>query len=207
MNFLMGDNIVRKALQKMAALMYLNFLTVIFCLPIITAGASLTAMHNVLLKIVRNEEEFIRKSFVKSFKVNFKQATIIWLVMLIIVAVFVSDIFLVRGMSGSFPPSMVVMLIVAIFFAFMMAQYVFPLLSHFENTIGGTVKNAFILVFAEFPKTFLMTCASLSPLLFIYILGFRAIPTLVLFGLSVPGALRALCYNKAFKKLEPKEED
>lgn len=68
---------------RAADLMILNIVFIICCLPIVTIGASLTALHYVTLKMVRNEESYIVKSFFKSFKQNFKQATIINLIMLL----------------------------------------------------------------------------------------------------------------------------
>ena len=206
MNLFKGDNIVRKVLIIMTELMYVIFLALIFCLPVVTAGASLTAMHNVLLKVVRREVELVRRSFWESFKANFRQATLIWLIVLGIAVLFYVDLRLINVMGTAFPMLMKLILICVIIFVFMMLQYIFPLLSHFENTIGGTLRNAFLLVFAEFPRTFAMTLCSLSPLLVIYILGYRSVPTILLFGLAGPGALCALFYSKVFKKLEPKEE-
>ena len=59
-------------LNKVADLMILNILTVFCCIPIITAGASMTAMHYVALKMARNEECYIARDFFKSFKLNFR---------------------------------------------------------------------------------------------------------------------------------------
>ena len=72
MKFFNLDSPVMQALGKMADLMWLNILTLIFCIPVVTVGASLTAMHYMALKIVRNEECYITKGFFKSFKENFK---------------------------------------------------------------------------------------------------------------------------------------
>ena len=77
------DSPLMQGLSKMADLMWLNVLTLLCCLPVVTMGASLTAMNYVALKIVRDEECYISKSFFKSFKENFKQATIIWLMILV----------------------------------------------------------------------------------------------------------------------------
>ena len=71
------DSPVMVALTKMADLIIVNLLAFFCCLPIITVGASMTALHYVVLKIVRDEECYIVKGFFKSFKDNFKQATII----------------------------------------------------------------------------------------------------------------------------------
>ena len=77
------DSPLMNVLNKMADLMWLNILTLICCIPIITAGAALTSMHYVALKIVRNEESYITRNFFKSFKTNFRQATVIWLLLLL----------------------------------------------------------------------------------------------------------------------------
>ena len=53
------DSPLMNVLNKMADLMWLNILTLICCIPVITAGAALTSMHYVALKIVRNEESYI----------------------------------------------------------------------------------------------------------------------------------------------------
>lgn len=74
------DSPVMQALNKVADLIWLNILTMVCCIPIITVGAALTAQHYVVLKMVRNREGYITRSFFKSFKANFKQATCIWLI-------------------------------------------------------------------------------------------------------------------------------
>lgn len=67
------DSPLMQVLNKVADLMWLNVLTLICCIPIFTAGASLTAMNYMALKIVRGEECYITRGFFKSFKMNFKQ--------------------------------------------------------------------------------------------------------------------------------------
>ena len=59
---------------KLWDLIWLNLLTLLCCLPCVTIGASLTAMHYVLLKIYRDEESGITRAFFKSFRQNFSQA-------------------------------------------------------------------------------------------------------------------------------------
>ena len=65
-------------LNKVTDLLILNLVTLLLCLPVITAGAALTAMHYVLLKMVRGEEGYIVKSFFRAFKREFRQATVMW---------------------------------------------------------------------------------------------------------------------------------
>ena len=81
------DSTFMKYANKFADLMFLNMITIIFCIPIFTIGASLTAMHTMVLKIYRDEESYVIRGFFKAFKENFKQATIMWLLYLVMLLV------------------------------------------------------------------------------------------------------------------------
>ena len=91
MKFFDIDGPLMQGLTKIADLMILNFLTILCCIPVVTAGAAFTALHYMVLKLARNEEGYIAKGFFKSFKENFRQATIIWILVLISVAFIIFD--------------------------------------------------------------------------------------------------------------------
>ena len=71
------DNKFFVFMGRVADLLLLNFLCILCCIPVVTAGASITALYYVTLKMARDEESYIARSFFRSFKQNFKQATII----------------------------------------------------------------------------------------------------------------------------------
>ena len=73
------DNKFFVFMGRIADLCMLNILCIVCCIPVITAGASLTAVYYVTMKMVRNEESYIFKGFIQAFKENFKKSTIIWL--------------------------------------------------------------------------------------------------------------------------------
>ena len=79
-------------LNKMTDLLILNLVTLLLCLPVITAGAALTAMHYVLLKMVRGEEGYIVKSFFRAFKREFRQATVMWIIFMALAALMASTL-------------------------------------------------------------------------------------------------------------------
>ena len=95
------DNKFFTVMGRVADLIMLNVVCLICCLPIVTIGASLTALHYVTLKMTRNEESYIIRSFFKSFKQNFKQATIINLIMLVIAAILYMDLNIVPNLGGT----------------------------------------------------------------------------------------------------------
>ena len=82
-NLFNPDNKFFTFMGRVADLMILNILCIICCIPVITIGPAITAMFYVTLKMVRNEESYIAKSFFRSFKQNFRQSTIVWVVMLL----------------------------------------------------------------------------------------------------------------------------
>ena len=88
-------------LSKVADLMWLNLLTIMMCIPVITAGAALTAKDYMCYKILKNEEAGITKGFFHSFKQNFKQATAIWLMMLVVLVFVAVDVLFAIGLEGS----------------------------------------------------------------------------------------------------------
>ena len=81
-----------RALSRVADLMILNFLTLVCSIPVITAGAALTALHYSCLKMVRDEDSYLIKAYFKSFRENFRQATIIWVLLLLAVGAIAADI-------------------------------------------------------------------------------------------------------------------
>lgn len=191
-------------LNKLADLIYLNILTLICCIPVITIGASLTALNYVVLKMARNEEGYITRSFFKSFKQNFKQATVIWLILLAVAGILAGDIFIFRYSTLTFPSWMQTALTIVTFIFVFITMYLFPVLAKFENTIGQIFKNALFMGILSLPKTILMMICWAMPIV-ILIFFFQAFPVIFLLGISGPAFLCALLYNKTFKRFEPEE--
>lgn len=195
------DSPLMNVLNKMADLMWLNILTLICCIPVITVGAALTSMHYVALKIVRNEESYITRSFFKSFKTNFRQATLIWLLLMLVAAILGGDYYIITKSGMQFSQVLIVLIMAAGVLVICTSLYVFPVLAKFDNTIMGTIRNAFIMSILQLPKTVVMFVMAFFPLI-IYLVSLRLIPIIFLFGFSLPAYASAMLYNKFFRKLE-----
>jgi uncharacterized membrane protein YesL len=196
------DSPFMRVLNRIADLMILNFLMIICCIPIFTIGAACTGMHYVLLKTVRGEEGYLVRGFFKSFKQNFRQATILWLLMLLVIVVYVGD-FLIFSYSGVKFPTILMIAILAIAIVFLMvAVYIFPVLSRFDNTVKNTIKNAFCMAILNLPKTLLMIVLLALPMIILYFSSYAGI-FVILFGISAPAYASAYLYSGIFKKFEP----
>ncbi len=195
------DSPLMQGLGKAADLMLLNILAMFCCIPIFTAGASMTALHYMSLKIVRGEECYIIRGFFKSFKQNFKQATIIWLLILLALLILVGDFYIMQNSEIEFHIVLKVIIGIVGLIIIFTATYVFAVLAKFDNTIKRTIKNALIMSLLQFPKTILMIIMALVP---IAIAAFfpQILPIAFLFGMSGPTFVAALLYNKFFQKLE-----
>ena len=142
-------------LDKLGSLFILNMLTLLCSIPLFTIGASFTALYYVTMKMVRDEETYITKDYFRSFKQNFRQGLIIWLIHLLVGAVLFFDYRLMSVNRDTLPGArgfIIVTLSCALFLAVELA-YVFPVLAKFYNTVRQTMKNAFLMGVRHFPKT------------------------------------------------------
>lgn len=203
MKFLHMDSPFMNFLSKIADVIIINLLTILMCIPVITVGAAFTAMHYCCLKIIRGEESSITKQYFHSFKDNFKQSTIIWIIMMIFIAFFGFD-FLFLYSNTSLTGSYVfwgLVLVVAVFL--IIGSMVYPIQAKFANSIPKTLKFAFVYSFRHLFSSILIVIVSLLPFAGMYF--FMGIfPLFLSICFSGPALFAALLYNKQFKKLEDK---
>ena len=200
------DGPVIQFLNKMADLMLINILTMVCCIPIITAGAAFTAMHYMALKIVRDEECYITRGYFKSFRENFRQSTIIWLLLLLVAVILGMDFYIIEKSGIEF--SKVFQTIITMFavMADFTAVMVFPIQAKFGNPIKNTLKNAFAVSILQFPKTFAMIILLFFPVA-LCMVTIKLFPVAFMFGFSLPAYLSAQLYNKTFLKMEKQFEE
>lgn len=146
-NLLNPDNPVMQFITKITTSVYLNILWFLCCIPIITAGASTTALFYVTLKLAKNEEGNITKAFFHSFKENFKQATKIWLILLGLGIILGLDgyIFYHMCFSNIFWTIGTAVFIIALVAYAIILMYIFPLLARFDNTSKAMFINSIMI--------------------------------------------------------------
>jgi len=162
-------------LSRLADILWLNILFIICCIPIFTIGAATTSLYYVTLKMVRDEESYITKSFFKSFKQNFLQATGIWLIILVVGIVIAMDYRMVVFEEYAYliPSAAVrnVIMVASMVMIIVLANvtvYVFPILAKFDNTIKNTIRNAFLMSIRHLPYTVLLIIIPIVPIVLMY---------------------------------------
>lgn len=141
------DGPVMAFITKIVYCVYLNILWFLCSLPIVTAGASTTALFYVTLKMVHNEEGSLTKSFFRAFRENFKQSTIVWLILLVLGIFLAVDGYVFYHMRFD---SVIWTLGAAVFTVVLAAyaivlMYVFPLMSRFDNTVFAMLRNSLMI--------------------------------------------------------------
>jgi len=95
------DSSFYRALNSATDLVILNALTILGCVPVVTAGASLTACARVTADMVREEDDYIVRSWWASFKGNLRQSFGWWLPVLALLVLAVAENWLIGGIRGA----------------------------------------------------------------------------------------------------------
>ena len=135
---------VMNLITRIVYSVWLNILWFVFSIPIVTIGASTTALFYVSLKLARNEEGNVTEQFVKAFRTNFRYATKVWGILLGAGLILGLDgyVLLRLRFENVFWTIISAIYIVALIGYLIILMYVFPLMARFDNTIFQTLKNS-----------------------------------------------------------------
>ncbi len=195
------DGPLFRFLDKAVNIVIINLLFLICSIPVFTIGASMTALYYMAMKLSAGEEGYILQGFFKSFKENFKQSTIIWMIMLLIAVIFRVDFYAVNSIgSGAFSAVFRVGLIILFLVWLLELSYVFPLLARFQNTVKGTMKNALAMAVGSLPMTAVIFLIWAAAGFAVYVFFWRAVPIIILVGFSLPAYLSSFIFRRVFDK-------
>lgn len=194
-------------LERVGDIVFLNLIFLICCIPVFTIGAAITALSAITQKMVRKEEGYIIRGFFKAFKENFRQATLIWLIILFAGIILLTDFYVLSRQGGSALFLAVLCLVfVAGIIALFEFVFVFPLLARFDNTIRNTMKNALLLSVRYLPWTVLLTVIMLAPFIVGCLYLHIGIPFYMFGGFSLISLLSSRIFRRLFDPLEQNTE-
>lgn len=203
------DNIVIRILERIFDILLLNLLWVICSIPVFTIGASTTALYSVTLKLVAKEEGYIVKSFLKAFKNNFKQSTIIWMLAMLLGLLLGYDYLIVGRMSGIIKGVMLILLGVISLLYIIEMIFVFPLIAYFDNTLKNTMKNALLIPGLHIPQTIMILIIHISAVRVTFMdvnIFARASVIWMSFGIALISIGNSFLIRHMFRKHEKTEE-
>ena len=186
-------------MDKALRLIWLNLLWFLCCLPVVTIGAATTALYSVTLKYARDEEGYLTRSFFQAFRQNFRQSTIIWLVMAAVGILLGLDLIVyLRASSVSLTQSALMLIFfTAVLLYLFVSLYVYAIVAHFKNTVGQYMKNALILSICHWPASILMITGGVAFVL----AGMLIVPPLLFVGTAGFCYLCSKYFNRLFDRL------
>lgn len=212
-NLLSFDSPVHKFVDKFANLMILNFVTMICCIPIITAGPALTSLFYVTMKMVRNEEGGILRNYFHSFRTNFLQGMLIGLIVIFVGAFLGLDLYYIYQMlaDGKFYDYIVLVVIcVSLILYFMASTYVYPLLAKFENSTKQLLRTSLLLSIRHLPATLAIMVISLAPFLMLIYTPMTSALAMIFYlvlGFAAIAYFQSVFFVRIFDQYIPKDTD
>lgn len=199
---LQHDSPLMEALSRAADYVICNLLCLLCCLPVVTIGAAQCAKYAVGMKIVRGEEPSVARAFFAAFRSNFRQATLLWLLVGGTMGFLGADWFLIykRG-TETYPFLFLLLLGLATYLTAGVFFSVFPLLARFQLRNLEALKGAAAFSLLHLPRVLL----ALFVMVFTYVICAWYLEWALAVWLLSTGTM--LYYNsrlfvKVFKPLE-----
>lgn len=196
------------ALGKLSDIVICNFLFVVFSLPLFTVGAAYTALCRCMQLLIEDrEDDLIVKDFWRAFKKNFKQATAIWLLCLLVILVLAAFYFTANIVLDQLGRAYLVPFFLMTIVFVCGVQYVFPILARYRLRIRDILKDAWLLSIAALPWT--ICCLGILAVAIYLTFVMMTIDMCVfvwgVLGFGVVCYLQTFLFRLAFKKLDPAE--
>ena len=138
---------------RLSQLVWLNILSLVCSLPVVTFGASSAALYTVLLHLLQGEDGHLPRRFFAAWRDNWKRASGCWLLLLNVIAVCGADLWLAQTGNRFIWK---VLAVFALQLVGMVMTFLFPLLARYENTWRRQLSNALMLGVGNLPKLLLM---------------------------------------------------
>ena len=199
------NNPLMRALSKLFDIGWLSLIYVVFCVPLVTIGAATTSLYYASAKVLRKDRGYVWSEFWHSFKLNFKPATLIWLIFAAIYGLLYFNLttFNTSNAAGGY---LVGAYIALAFIVTCVASYAFCLLSRFNMNVRGILRYALYMSFRHFLHT-LCFLAILFVAGFGIYAGFRVqLPIFLLFVPGLGSFLYTFPMEHLLKKYMPKPE-
>ena len=154
--FFKNTNPAMRFMTNVANLILVNLLFIATCIPVITIGAALCGLYKVTFEIADGEEVFVFRDYFSTFIKKFKNATLLWLPIMVVDAVMFYSMMIVNaGLEGTaswmaIPPWIVVLI------SFFLIIYAFPYTANYEDTFKNTVSKCLIMGFGSLPTTIML---------------------------------------------------
>ncbi len=205
--FFDSNNVVMRVLSKIFDIAWLSILYVVFSLPVITFGASTTALYYVSAKVLRRDRGYVWHEFWHAFKLNFIPATITWLIFAVMYFILGTNLYLMTKAEVTEYGGYLVGVYIALFVLITcVASHIFCILSRFDMKISQLFRFSLFVTFRHFHYTLVNVLIIAAAVFIIYKTMFLG--PIIIF--VVPGGaslLYTFLEDRLLKKYTPEDEE
>lgn len=194
-----ADNVVFRFLGTVGYIWWLHILWLLCSLPIVTIGASTTALIYSCMKL-HDKEGYATRNFFRSFRENFIQSTVLYILFLIAGILLLTDLVL-SGQTASVLGRFIRYGAIVLFIPYCMTLlYVFAVQAKFVNPVAKTLRYAFGVSIKYFRYTFQIACVAAIVLILNMTIVLANFITLSI-GVGIVMYILSLYYNKIFSEI------
>ena len=166
--FLDNDSFFGRFMTKLGIIIAANIMFVLLSIPFFTIGAGFSALYYVMFRTLRGDgvvNPF--KEFWAGLKANFKQATISWILFVLLIAFLLTDIRICKAAGGAldFVKIGVYALGAA---AVIIYLYLIPVMTAFRETLPHLIRNAVYFLIKKPWKTVVILFFDIFPFVLTY---------------------------------------
>ncbi len=187
-------------LERVFDILVLNLMTLVLCIPLITAGAAMTALYKTLFDI-RQQKGRTVIGYWQTFRAEFRPALPLGLLAIVAIAAYGGYLYLLYPhLAAERAWAWITVAAIGALFFFPMT-FLFPLFAKFENTVKKTIVNAFYMSIRHFPVTLLMLVMQVAWVFLMFLFPYQAQTILLawfFFGISLPAYLCSGLFLKVF---------
>ena len=137
-------------------IIFLGILWLLCCLPIITIGPASCAFYHAIVKCVRHGRGHTGATFFKSLKGNFKPAFLLWLIFLLLICLWLADMYAMNLLDPEGAKLMSGISAYLIIPVLIPLPWVFAYISRFENSVWDTLKFSVFLSIKNLARTVML---------------------------------------------------
>lgn len=200
------DNKFHVIMGKVADLIILNIVFMITCIPIVTIGPALIGLYEVTLKMVKNQESYIVKSYMQAFKANMKRGISVGIVVEIVALILAVDLWLIMGNEGELWMVLKVVLLAISIAIAMMASYVFPVFAKFNDPMKSIIKSTVYMMIGFLPVSLGITIFNCLPVIIFFCIDsyqviFYLVAVYMVIGCALTAFLNSIMLTSVFDKI------
>lgn len=157
-NLFRPDSGLMLTMTQITDCIFLSLFWIVGCIPVVTIGASCAALYDAVYRGFRRGDKHPWQRFWQVFRENWKAGLVPTLLFLLLLFLLAKGMILAWNAAALGSASW--MLFSCAAFLGVMAMGIlslaFPVLSRFENTLTGLLKNTLLLALANLPRTILL---------------------------------------------------